>query len=113
MYEDLIVWQKSYEFTLSIYKVTKTFPKEEMFGITSQIRRAAASMPANIAEGSMRQTKKEFKQFLYVARGSMSEVEVWLQLSLDLKYLDEKTYKSLRAQCGEIGKLLNGLIKSF
>ena len=61
----------------------------------------------------MRQTKKEFKQFLYMARGSMSEVEVWLKLSLDLNYFDEKIYKSLRTQCGEVGKLLNGLIKSF
>ena len=113
MYDDLMVWQKSYEFTLSIYKVTKTFPKEETFGITSQIRRAAASIPTNIAEGSMRQTKKEFRQFLYMARGSMSEVEVWLKLSLDLNYFDEKIYKSLRTQCGEVGKLVSGLLKSL
>jgi four helix bundle protein len=113
MYEDLIVWQKAYEFTLHIYKLTKNFPREEVFGITSQIRRAASSIPANIAEGNMRQTKKEFKQFLYMARGSMSEVEVWLKLSKDLNYLEPKPYSSLREECAEVGRLLNGLIKSL
>lgn len=112
MYRDLIVWQKSYTFALNIYKMSKAFPKEETYGIVSQIRRSAASIPVNIAEGSMRQSAKEFQQFLFIARGSMTEVEVWLQLSLDLGYITDKIHKDLRGQCAEVGRLLNGLIKS-
>ncbi|MBC8277622.1 MAG: four helix bundle protein [FCB group bacterium] len=113
MYTNLIAWQKSYEFTLAIYKVTKSYPKEETFGLTSQIRRAVASIPANIAEGKMRESDKEFKRFLFIARGSMAEVEVWLKLSFDLGYIDESAYDGLRNRCGEVGKLINGLLKSF
>ena len=113
MYEDLVAWQRAYEFTLNIYKTTRNFPREELFGIISQMRRAASSIPVNIAEGSMRKTNKEFMQFLYIARGSMAEMEVWLKLSLDLGYLKTESYKDLREQCGEIGKLISGLIKSL
>ena len=113
MYRDLIVWQKAYKFTLDIYKVTKKFPKEELFGITSQMRRAAASIPANLAEGSMRKTDKEFKQYIHIARGSMAEMEVWLKLSYDLVYIDRLTFDNLASQCNEVGKLLIGLLKSF
>ena len=113
MYDNLLAWQRSYEFTLAIYKVTNTYPKEETFGLISQIRRAAASIPVNIAEGRMRESDKEFKRFLYIARGSMAEVEVWLKLSLDLGYFDESLFIKLRGQIGEIGKLISGLIKSL
>ena len=113
IYRDLVVWQKAYKFALDIYKITKRFPKEELFGLTSQMRRAASSIPANIAEGSMRQSKREFQQFIRIARGSMAEMEVWLQLACDLRYLDQETYKELSAQCNEVGKLLHGLLKSL
>lgn len=113
MYKDLIVWQKSYEFTLEIYKVTKDYPNDEKFGLVSQMRRAASSIPANIAEGNMRKSPNEYKQFLYIARGSLAEMEVWSQLSLDLGYIDQLVYKSLNDKCIELGRLLNGLLKSL
>jgi four helix bundle protein len=113
MYRDLKVWQKSYKFALDVYKATKTFPKEETYGMVSQIRRAATSIPVNIAEGKMRQTDKEFLHFLYIARGSMTEVEVWLEFSRDLGYLNDQQFSNLRESCGEVGKLINGLIKAI
>lgn len=113
MYKDLIAWQKAYKFTLNIYKITKNFPKEELFGITSQMRRAVSSIPANIAEGSMRQSSKEFQQFIRIARGSMAEMEVWMKLSHDLKYISADAFDDLSSQCEEVGKLLNGLLKSL
>jgi four helix bundle protein len=94
-------------------KITSKFPKEELFGLTSQMRRAASSIPVNIAEGSMRQSEKEYRQFLYVARGSMAEIEVWIMMAKDLDYINENEYSSLSQKCDEIGKLLNGLIKSL
>jgi four helix bundle protein len=113
LYKDLLVWKKSYQFTLDVYQATIKFPKEEIFGITAQIRRAASSIPANLAEGSMRQSGKEFQHFIRIARGSMAEIEVWLNLSLDLRYIDQPTYNTLSSQCDEIGKLLSGLLKSI
>lgn len=113
MYKELIVWKKAYQFTLDIYKSTQGYPKEELFGITSQIRRAAASIAVNIAEGNMRQSPKDYQHFIRIARGSMAEVEVWLGLSRDLKYLDDEAHKKLAEQCDEIGRLLNGLLKSL
>ena len=113
MYKDLVVWQKSYGFVLSVYKATKLFPKEEQFGLIAQMRRAASSIPANIAEGSMRGSQREFQQFIRVARGSMAEMEVWIKLSYDLKYIDETAFESLSGQCEEVGKLLHGLLKSL
>jgi four helix bundle protein len=113
MYKDLTVWQKSYQLTLDVYRATKGFPKEELFGVTSQIRRAAASIPANIAEGNMRQSPKDYQHFIRIARGSMAEVDVWLNLSFDLKYLDAASYQDLAKQCDEVGRMLNGLMKSL
>lgn len=113
MYKELTVWKKSYQLTLDIYNATKGFPKEELFGVTSQIRRAAASIPANIAEGNMRQSPKDYQYFIRIARGSMAEVDVWLNLSHDLKYLDSVAYNNLAQQCDEIGRMLNGLMKSL
>ena len=113
MYKDLIAWQKSYQFVLDIYKTTKTFPKEELFGLVSQMRRAVASIPVNIAEGNMRQSEKEYKQFLYIARGSLAEMEVWIKLSYDLGYIQKEKFEFHVGQCVEIGRLINGLIKSL
>jgi four helix bundle protein len=113
MYSDLLAWTKSYELTLQIYKATRSFPREETYGIVSQIRRASASIPVNIAEGSMRRSPKEFQQFLYIARGSMTEVEVWLRLAHDLGYLDDDNFKPIREHLGEVGKLIHGLLNSI
>lgn len=113
MYEDLIAWKKSYEFTLAVYKATKNFPREEVYGLIAQMRRAASSIPANIAEGSMRQSSKEFQHFLRIARGSMAEMEVWIRLAYDLEYIDKNAYERLSSDCDEIGRLLSGLLKSI
>ncbi len=113
MYRDLIAWQKAYKFTIEVYKATKNFPKEELFGLTSQMRRAVASIPANLAEGSMRQSNREYKQYIHIAKGSMAEMEVWIQLSHDLGYINDIQHKELNELCTEVGKLLSGLLKSI
>lgn len=116
MYDDtnkLIVWQKSHELTLEIYEITKDFPKEELFGLTSQIRRAAASVPSNIVEGKARGSNKEYKRFLLVARGSLEETKYQLLLAKDLKYIDEQKYKEILNLSKDVGRLLAGLIKTL
>jgi four helix bundle protein len=109
----LIVWQRAYELTLAIYKHTKNFPKSEQYGLTPQIRRVAVSIPANISEGYERRSRKEYLQFLGIAKGSMGEVETYLLLARDLDYLDNEVYEILETQRQEIGRLLKGLIKSL
>jgi four helix bundle protein len=116
MYEDtnkLIVWQKSHELVLKIYDITKDFPRDEMFGLTSQIRRAAVSIPSNIVEGKARGSNKEYKRFLLMARGSLEEVKYQLLLAKDLKYIDDKKYDGIIKVAYEVGKMLNGLIKKL
>ncbi len=116
MYTDtskLIVWQKSHELTLKVYQITNSFPKNEMFGLTSQIRRAVVSVPSNIVEGKARGSNKEYKRFLLIARGSLEEVKYQLFLAKDLKYIDETTYKRTLVLADETGKLLNGLINKL
>lgn len=116
MYPDtnkLLVWQKSHELTLKIYQITNRFPKEEMFGLTSQIRRAAASVPSNIVEGKARGSSKEYKRFLLIARGSLEETKYQLLLAKDLKYIDEVSYKEILQLADETGKMLNGLINKL
>lgn len=111
-FEKLIVWQNAMDFCTDIYKVTKEFPKEELFGLTSQMRRAAYSIPLNIAEGSASKSKKEFKYFLTIALRSQYECITLLKLSLRLTFLTENLYLDLFSRCDEIGRLLNALIKS-
>ena len=116
MYDDtnkLVVWQKSHELTLNIYEITKNFPKEELFGLTSQIRRAAVSIPSNIVEGKARGSNKEYKRFLLVARGSLEEIKYQLLLAKDLKYIDEQKYKDVLNLSKDVGRLLAGLIKTL
>ncbi|SMB88624.1 four helix bundle protein [Desulfonispora thiosulfatigenes DSM 11270] len=116
MYSDtskLLVWQRSHELVLNIYEVTKDFPKDEQFGLTSQIRRAAVSVPSNIVEGKARGSSKEYKRFLLMARGSLEETKYQLLLAKDLKYIDEKKYKEVLNLAMETGRLLAGLIKSL
>jgi len=109
----LIVWQKSHELVLRIYEITKDFPQYEMFGLTSQIRRASVSVPSNIVEGKARGSNKEYKRFLLMSRGSLEEVKYQLMLARDLKYIDDKRYKEVLDLMDEVGKLLNGLIKKL
>jgi len=109
-FRDLNVWVESHQFVLNIYKITTGFPKEELYGLTSQIRRASSSIPANIAEGFGRFSTKESIQFLIIARGSLSEVNYFLLLSKDVSYITEINYQSLSDTIDNIGKMLNGLI---
>ena len=109
---NLLVFKKSHELVLNIYAITKTFPIDEQFGLTSQIRRAATSIPSNIAEGKGRGSAKDFKRFLLIARGSLEEIKYKTLLAKDLHYITEETYRQMYGQLDEIGKLLGGLIKS-
>ena len=96
----------------SVYKSTSTFPKDELFGLTSQLRRAAISIPSNIAEGQGRLSEKEFRYFLGQARGSLMEVETQLQIAENLGYLQSDTARGLLENCAEVGRVLNGLLAS-
>jgi four helix bundle protein len=108
-HEKLGVWGKSVEFVVDIYRATDGFPREEKFGLTSQLRRAAVSVPANIAEGAARKSRKEFLHFLSNAQGSASEVETELLIASRLGFLGDKEYGDLRAALDEIGRMLTGL----
>jgi four helix bundle protein len=112
-FRTLTVWQKSYDITLDIYRLSRSFPNDERYGITSQLRRAAYSIPANIAEGYERNHRKEYLQFLHIAKGSLGEVETFLMLCKDLQYLTDDNYTKLESQRAEIGKMLKGLISSL
>jgi len=102
-FRDLVVWQKAMELVTEIYRVTQKFPKEEIFGLMSQLRRAAVSVPSNIAEGQGRLTEKEFRQFLGNARGSLAEVETQIIIAQNLGYLDESSFKKLSTMVAEVG----------
>ncbi len=109
-FRDLKVWQKSHELTLSIYKITKTFPKEELYGLTSQMRRASSSIPANIAEGCGRQGNSEFARFLQIAFGSANELEYHLILSRDLQFIDSGQHQKIENQLLEVKRMLASLL---
>jgi four helix bundle protein len=112
-YEDLVVWQKSVELVSEIYKATSTFPREEMFGLTSQLRRSAVSVPSNIAEGQGRATKGEFIQFLATARGSLFELKTQVHIAGALGFLTTERTEELTLRADRIGQLLNGLLRSL
>jgi len=112
-YRDLIAWQKAKALALEIYICTRRFPKDEIYGLTQQMRRAAISVPSNIAEGKGRHSHKELVQFLYRARGSLLELETQLSIAHDLGYIDEPTFKRLEELMAEEGRILNGLINRF
>jgi four helix bundle protein len=112
-HKDLRVWQQSIEMVTSIYLMTQSFPKEEMFGLVSQLRRASVSVPSNIAEGYARGTDKEKLHFLRISSGSMSEVETQLILSLNLGYIDQEKYNELSETVTSVWKQLNSLISSI
>ena len=112
-YRDLIAWNKAMELVTEIYRVTRNFPKEELFGLMSQLRRAAVSIPSNIAERKGRLSKGEFRQFLGNARGSLAEVETQILIAQNLSYLDEPETNRLLTKVEEMGKILNGLISAI
>ncbi len=109
-YKDLKVWEKAHGFTLKIYEITKLFPKEEIYSLTNQVRRSAASIPANIAEGCGKNTKPDFANFLNIALGSANESEYYLILSKDLHYLKEDDFSELLKAINEIKAMLIVLI---
>jgi four helix bundle protein len=112
-HRDLRVWNNSIELVTKVYKITNDFLKEELFGITSQIRRAAVSIPSNLAEGAARTSKKEFHHFLSIALGSASELETQIIISSNLKYLDKSSSETLLLELSSIQKMIQGLIKSL
>ena len=112
-YKELDVWKKAYQFCLDIYRVTKLFPDEERYGLISQMRRAAVSIPCNFAEGYGRKTKKEYIQFLYVAYGSACELETQTMLVKDLGYINSEVLISLKQNFKDVERMLKALIKSL
>jgi four helix bundle protein len=112
-YKDLKVWQRSYELCIDIYKITKGFPKEETYGLTSQIRRSAVSVPSNIAEGYGRKTTSDYIRSLYIAYGSNCELETQILLSGDLGYIEAGELKKLQDGIGEVERMLKALIKAL
>lgn len=112
-YRDLIVWQKSVDFVRQIYQLTSRFPEDEKFGLSLQLRRAAISIPSNIAEGQSRKSRKEFVRFLLMARGSVSEIDTQLFISQSLNYINSSDSVSAVQNTQEIGKMINGLIRSL
>jgi len=109
-FRDLIVWQKAHQFVLDIYKMTEAFPKNELFGLTSQLRRAAVSIPANIAEGFVKRGANDKARFMNIAQGSLEECRYYLILSQDLNYSDTRT---LMPRLEEISKLLTAYARSI
>ncbi len=108
-YRELIAWQKAMDLVEAVYITTKEFPSEELYGLTSQLRRAAISVPSNIAEGQGRKSTKEFVHHLSIAYGSLCEVETQVLIALRLAYLDDGQADKLLALAGEVGRLINGL----
>jgi len=112
-WRDLEVWKKSHLLTIQIYRLTKDFPKEERYGLTSQIQRAAYSVPLNIVEGHSRRTTKEFLQFLHIARGSLEELRYLIVLCSEINYVTNAEKDKLDAMASEISCMLNAFIKSL
>lgn len=106
----MLVWEKSIQLVTDIYRLTKTFPKEEIYGLISQMQRAAVSIPSNIAEGNERNSKKEFIHFLHIARGSLAELETQIIISERLGYINQNQSMQILNNCHEIGKMINGLL---
>lgn len=112
-YTDLDVWNEARKLVTNVYAASKTFPKDELFGLTNQIRRCAVSIPSNIAEGCGRNHTKDSMQFFFIARGSLYELETQLYVSCDLSYIDNATKQSLLKQLEAVRKLLSGFIKYY
>jgi four helix bundle protein len=112
-YRNLKVWQRAHGFALDVYRLTNQFPPDERFGLTSQIRRSAVSVPANIAEGSTRGSDPDFARFLIIAVGSATEQDYRLLLARDLEFIEVAAYQKLAAELTEIRKMLNGFLQKL
>jgi four helix bundle protein len=112
-FKELKVWHKAYDLALTIYEASRSFPREEMYGLTSQLRRAAVSIGANIAEGCGRRSDGELVRFLQIARGSSSEVEHHLLLARDLKFLQGSTHQDIEKRLQEVQRMLTSLVSSI
>jgi four helix bundle protein len=112
-FRGLTVWRKGHELTLAVYRATKAFPREELFGLTSQIRRSCGSIPANIAEGCGRETDRDFARFLQIAMGSACELEYHLLLAHDLDLLGQGEYSALHSEVTEVKRMLTAFLKKL
>ena len=112
-FKELKVWRKAHVMTLAVYETTRTFPREELYGLTSQLRRSAASIGANLAEGCGRRSDGEMARFLQIARGSASEIEYHILLARDLRYFREEQFRELSCQADELQRMLTALIQRF
>ena len=112
-YRDLIAWKKAKSLALDVYCCTKDFPRNEIYGLTAQIRRSAISVPSNIAEGKGRYSQRELVQFLYHARGSLLELETQFEIAHELGYVEPLTFKRISVEITELGRILNGLVHRF
>ena len=112
-YQELIAWQRSIQLVADVYRAIQVFPREETYGLTSQIRRAAVSIPSNIAEGRGRLSRGEFKQFLGHARGSIFELESQLLIARSLDYFGDEETRILLGKVAEVARILNGLLRSL
>jgi four helix bundle protein len=110
-YRDLVAWQKAMGLVTEVYRVTEQFPNREIYGLTRQVRDAAVSVPSNIAEGKGRQTKRDYLQFLYRARGSLLEAETQLEVGRNLGFLSQAVFETIYGQAAEVGRVLSGLIR--
>lgn len=110
---NLLVWNKSVQLTLSIYRITENFPAREMYGLSSQMRRAAVSIASNVAEGRRRGTDADFRHFLQMAHGSLAELETQLFISKKLSFCEEKEFHAIKSQLTEVSKMLHGMIKKL
>ncbi len=112
-YKDLRVWQQGMQLAVQVYRATERFPKHELYGLTGQIRRAAISIPSNIAEGKGRRTDRDFSHFLFQARGSLLQLETQIQLPRELEYLSDESTTELSKSTAAVGRALTGLINSL
>lgn len=112
-YKELNVWKRAIKFTVQVYKISRSFPADERFGLTSQIRRSAVSVPSNIAEGAGRRTNGEFENFLGIAHGSICELETQLYVAFELGYVDIEIFQEVTTELTEIQKMLYALILKF
>jgi len=112
-YKKYLVWQKSHQLTLDVYKLSAKYPREETFNLVSQIKRSSSSIPTNIAEGCGRKSDKDFSRFLYISFGSANELEYQILLSKDLDFISAEDYEKIQLQTEEIKKMLSALIKTL
>ena len=112
-YQELIVWQRAMDLVEDVYKASREFPREEIYALTSQIRRAAVSIPSNIAEGQGRRTTADFLRHLSIAYGSLCEVETQILIAQRLRYVAQEKTENVLSRAGEVGRILNGLIASL